>query len=51
MKETATRYSVTRRRFLRDATLTSLGLMAAACAPGVTPGGSAAPGGATAKGG
>ena len=51
MKETATHYSVTRRRFLRDATLTSLGLMAAACAPAATPGGSAAPGGATAKGG
>ncbi len=30
------KYRVDRRRFLRDATLTSLGLMAAACAPAVT---------------
>ncbi|HEV8536851.1 MAG TPA: ABC transporter substrate-binding protein [Candidatus Limnocylindria bacterium] len=37
MTDSLVRYSVTRRRFLRDATLTSLGLIAAACAPG-TPG-------------
>jgi peptide/nickel transport system substrate-binding protein len=36
MTDSATRYSVSRRRFLRDATFTSLGLVAAACAP--TPG-------------
>jgi peptide/nickel transport system substrate-binding protein len=30
-------YRVSRRRFLRDATLTSLGVWAAACAPGTTP--------------
>ena len=51
MDKTATGYSVTRRRFLRDATLTTLGVVAAACAPGAAPGGSAAPGGASAKGG
>ena len=47
-------YSVTRRRFLRDATLTSVGMIAAACAPGTTPpaGGSPTPGGGAAvKGG
>jgi peptide/nickel transport system substrate-binding protein len=50
MKKSAVSYSVTRRRFLRDATLTSLGVVAAACAPGTTPGSS--PGtGASAKGG
>ena len=38
------RYAVNRRRFLRDATLTSLGLMAAACAPGTTGSATAAPG-------
>lgn len=37
MTDKAPKYSVTRRRFLRDATFTSLGLVAAACAP--TPGG------------
>ncbi|HEV8470408.1 MAG TPA: ABC transporter substrate-binding protein [Candidatus Limnocylindria bacterium] len=45
----AIRYSVTRRRFLRDATLTSLGLIAAACAP--TPGTPGGGGGTGAKGG
>jgi peptide/nickel transport system substrate-binding protein len=47
MTYSATKYSVTRRRFLRDATLTSLGLVAAACAPtpGTPTGGGAAKGG------
>lgn len=47
------RYAVNRRRFLRDATLTSLGLMAAACAPGTNAGPTGAPatGGAAVKGG
>jgi peptide/nickel transport system substrate-binding protein len=40
---TRKRYSVTRRRFLRDASLTSIGLVAVACAPGTTPSGTAAP--------
>lgn len=46
-------YSVSRRRFLRDATLTSLGIVAAACAPTSTPGATTAPGtgGASVKGG
>jgi peptide/nickel transport system substrate-binding protein len=47
----AIKYSVTRRRFLRDATLTSLGLIAAACAPGSTPNPSGGGGGTAAKGG
>ena len=52
MTDSATKYSVTRRRFLRDATLTSLGLIAAACAPGsTTPGASGSGGGNAAKGG
>jgi peptide/nickel transport system substrate-binding protein len=50
MKKSAIRYSVTRRRFLRDATLTSLGMVAAACTPGATPGTSPS-GGTSAKGG
>jgi peptide/nickel transport system substrate-binding protein len=50
MKKIANGYSVTRRRFLRDATLTSLGIVAAACAPGTTPGGSPTAG-TSAKGG
>jgi peptide/nickel transport system substrate-binding protein len=45
------RYSVSRRRFLRDATLTSLGIVAAACAPTGGPSGTQAPGGAAVKGG
>jgi len=49
MTDAGNRYSVTRRRFLRDATLTSLGLMAAACAPS-TPGPTGGGGSAT-KGG
>jgi peptide/nickel transport system substrate-binding protein len=36
MKKIANGYSVTRRRFLRDATLTSLGIVAAACTPDAT---------------
>jgi peptide/nickel transport system substrate-binding protein len=51
MKKIAERYSVTRRRFLRDATLTSLGIVAAACTPGATsPSGSPSTG-ASIKGG
>jgi peptide/nickel transport system substrate-binding protein len=49
MTDSATKYSVNRRRFLRDATLTSLGLIAAACAPSTT--GAPSGGGAGAKGG
>ncbi|TMG43877.1 MAG: ABC transporter substrate-binding protein [Chloroflexi bacterium] len=49
MTDAALRYSVSRRRFLRDATLTSLGLIAAACAP--TPGTPGGGGGTGAKGG
>jgi len=48
------KYQVNRRRFLRDATLTSLGIVAAACAPaGTTPAasGGGATGGAAKKGG
>ncbi|OLC18943.1 MAG: hypothetical protein AUH33_06655 [Chloroflexi bacterium 13_1_40CM_68_21] len=48
MTDSAFRYSVSRRRFLRDATLTSLGLIAAACTP--TPGGGT-PSGGGARGG
>src|SRR5437868_41620 len=40
------RYRVDRRRFLRDSAFVSLGIVAAACAPGTTP---AASGGGTAK--
>jgi len=50
MKKSGISYSVTRRRFLRDATLTSLGIVAAACTPGATPGTSPS-GGTSAKGG
>jgi peptide/nickel transport system substrate-binding protein len=50
VKKIADSYSVTRRRFLRDATLTSLGMVAAACAPGATPGTSPS-GGTSTKGG
>src|SRR5919198_1192242 len=47
---TKSTYSATRRRFLQDATLVSIGMVAAACAPGTTtPGGS--PGGGAVKGG
>ena len=45
------RYNATRRRFLRDSTLTTIGLIAAACAPGTTPIASGAGGGAVKKGG
>jgi peptide/nickel transport system substrate-binding protein len=41
------RYLADRRRFLRDSALVSLGMVAAACAPGATPGSST--GGGTAK--
>src|SRR3989440_1834068 len=51
MKKSGISYSVTRRRFLRDATLTSLGIVAAACTPGATPGTSPSGGAASAKGG
>lgn len=51
MKKSAIRYSVTRRRFLRDATLTSLGVVAAACTPAATPGTASPSGAASAKGG
>ena len=46
-------YSPTRRRLLRDATFTSLGLIAAACAPGTsgTTTGTTTGGGTSAKGG
>lgn len=40
------KYAVSRRRFLRNATLTSLGIVAAACTPTATPAGTQAPGGA-----
>ncbi len=39
------RYRVHRRRFLRDSALVTVGLVAAACAPGTTTGGSAKKGG------
>lgn len=39
------RYNVSRRRFLRDSMLTSVGLMAAACVPGQQTGASPGPGG------
>src|SRR5512132_1125590 len=53
MTDTNTRYAPTRRRLLRDATLTSLGLIAAACAPGTTgtTGTTTTGGGTSAKGG
>src|SRR3982074_3698601 len=52
MKKSRISYSVTRRRFLRDATLTSLGIVAAACTPGgTTPGASQTTSGTSAKGG
>ena len=44
-------YTPTRRRLLRDSMLTSLGLIAAACAPGTTPSPSGGGGGNAAKGG
>lgn len=49
-KETSTSHRVSRRRFLRDATFTSLGIWAAACAPGTQPG-AATPAPAAKKGG
>jgi peptide/nickel transport system substrate-binding protein len=51
MKKSAISYSVTRRRFLRDATLTSLGVVAAACTPGATTPSASPSGGASVKGG
>src|SRR3989337_3723482 len=50
MTEQKMTYKPTRRRLLRDATLTSLGLVAAACAPGTT-GTTGTTGGGAAKGG
>ena len=43
--------AVTRRRFLRDATLTGLGIMAAACTPDATPPATSRSSGTLAKGG
>src|SRR6266852_6600132 len=51
MKKSAISYSVTRRRFLRDATLTSLGVVAAACTPAATTPSASPSTGASAKGG
>jgi peptide/nickel transport system substrate-binding protein len=52
MGETKLRYQVTRRRFLRDSTLVSIGMIAAACAPGAPTGATATPAaGAAVKGG
>jgi peptide/nickel transport system substrate-binding protein len=51
MTETTTGYAPTRRRLLRDATLTSLGLIAAACAPGTSGTTTTTGGGTSAKGG
>jgi peptide/nickel transport system substrate-binding protein len=53
MTETNIRYSPTRRRLLRDATFTSLGLIAAACAPSTsgTTSTTTTGGGTSAKGG
>ena len=50
MKKSSSGYSVNRRRFLRDASLTSMGLVIAACAPGTTPVASQTPGAAAVKG-
>ncbi len=51
MKKSAISYSVSRRRFLRDATLTSLGIVAAACTPGGTSPSPSGSGAASVKGG
>jgi len=52
MTDSDLRYAPTRRRLLRDATFTSLGLIAAACTPAPSGTPSASPGGATStKGG
>lgn len=54
MTDSTTRYAPTRRRLLRDATFTSLGLIAAACAAPTstgTTGGTTTGGGTSAKGG
>jgi peptide/nickel transport system substrate-binding protein len=45
------RYTANRRRFLRDSTLASIGLIAAACAPGTTGTSGGTTGGAVKKGG
>jgi peptide/nickel transport system substrate-binding protein len=45
------RYTANRRRFLRDSTLASIGLIAAACAPGTTGTTGGTTGGAVKKGG
>jgi peptide/nickel transport system substrate-binding protein len=51
MKKIAISYSVSRRRFLRDATLTSLGIVAAACTPAGTSPSPSGSGAASTKGG
>ena len=51
MKKSAISYSVSRRRFLRDATLTSLGIVAAACTPAGTSPSPSGSGAASTKGG
>ena len=48
---TDSKYRVDRRRFLRDSALVSIGLVAAACAPGSTPSPSGGGGGTAKKGG
>jgi peptide/nickel transport system substrate-binding protein len=49
--ERTIRYNVNRRRFLRDSTLATLGLIAAACAPGTGTTGTTGGGAASQKGG
>ncbi|HEX9435835.1 MAG TPA: ABC transporter substrate-binding protein [Candidatus Limnocylindria bacterium] len=49
--DSVSRYLANRRRFLRDAGLTSLGVVIAACAPAAPAGSPAAPAGALKKGG
>jgi len=51
VKKSAISYSVSRRRFLRDATLTSLGIVAAACTPAGTSPSPSGSGAASTKGG
>ena len=51
MTEPVFKYAANRRRFLRDATLTTVGMIAVACAPGTTPTGGGTQDGPAAKGG
>ena len=51
MKKDRFLYRASRREFLRDSTLVTVGMIAAACAPSAGPSGSAAPGGVAKKGG